>query len=223
MSFADDAASDLHGHVAIITGANHGIGAATAQALADRGASVFLTYLRLERSSDSGVPSPYDRYRSSDAQQVVDHILADGARAAAIEVDLADAASVGFLFDAAEERFGPVDILVNNASGWAADSFLPEGTSDPGREFVALSATTVDRTFAVDGRAPALLIGEFARRHIARGARWGRIVGLTSGGPLGFPQEVSYGAAKAAHDNFTMSPGLEFAEHGITANMVTLR
>jgi 3-oxoacyl-[acyl-carrier protein] reductase len=35
--------------------------------------------------------------------------------------------------------------------------------------------------------APALLIQEFARRHIARGAEWGRIIGLTSGGGLGFP------------------------------------
>ncbi|MDQ3733155.1 MAG: hypothetical protein M3400_04010 [Actinomycetota bacterium] len=42
------------------------------------------------------------------------------------------------------------------------------------------------------------MIAEFARRHIARGAAWGRIVGLTSGGNHGFPGEVSYGAAKAA-------------------------
>jgi 3-oxoacyl-[acyl-carrier protein] reductase len=46
--------------------------------------------------------------------------------------------------------------------------------------------------------AAALLISEFARRHIGRDGRWGRIIGLTSGGDLGFPQEVSYGAAKAA-------------------------
>ena len=68
--------------------------------------------------------------------------------------------------------------------------------------------------------APALLIGEFARRHIARGAGWGRIIGLTSGGDLGFPEEVSYGAAKAAQTDYTMSAALELAEHGITANMV---
>jgi 3-oxoacyl-[acyl-carrier protein] reductase len=118
------------------------------------------------------------------------------------------------LFDAAEELLGPVDILVNNASGWAADSFRQQG------ELVALSATTVDQNFAVDARGSALMIAEFARRHVARGARWGRIVGLTSGGPLGFPQEVSYGAAKAAQDSFTMSAALELAEHGITANIL---
>ena len=68
--------------------------------------------------------------------------------------------------------------------------------------------------------AAALLIAEFARRHIARGADWGRIIGLTSGGEMGFPEEVSYGAAKAAQMNYTMSAALELAPHGITANMV---
>ena len=68
--------------------------------------------------------------------------------------------------------------------------------------------------------APALMIAEFARRHAARGADWGRIVGLTSGGELGFPEEVSYGAAKAAQENYTMSAALELAPLGITANMV---
>ena len=74
--------------------------------------------------------------------------------------------------------------------------------------------------FGVDAMAPALLIAEFARRHAERGATWGRIVGLTSGGALGFPEEVSYGAAKAAQDNYTMSAAAELAPLGITANMV---
>lgn len=68
--------------------------------------------------------------------------------------------------------------------------------------------------------AGALLISKFARRHIARGADWGRIIGLTSGGDLGFPEEVSYGAAKAAQVKYTMSAAVELAPYGITANMV---
>ena len=64
------------------------------------------------------------------------------------------------------------------------------------------------------------MISEFAKRHIRRRATWGRIVGLTSGGPLGFPGEVSYGAAKAALNNYTMSAALELADYGITANLV---
>lgn len=66
----------------------------------------------------------------------------------------------------------------------------------------------------------ARLIGEFARRDAARGATWGRIVGLTSGGPMGFPNEVSYGAAKAALENYTMSAAFELAPLGVTANVV---
>ena len=61
---------------------------------------------------------------------------------------------------------------------------------------------------------------QVARRHIARQATWGRIIGLTSGGDLGFPEEVSYGAAKAAQVNYTMSAALELARFGVTANMV---
>ena len=60
----------------------------------------------------------------------------------------------------------------------------------------------------------------FARRHIYRQANWGRIIGLTSGGPLGFPTEVSNGAAKAALENYTMSAAFELAPLGITANIV---
>jgi 3-oxoacyl-[acyl-carrier protein] reductase len=83
-----------------------------------------------------------------------------------------------------------------------------------------LNDATIDRNLGVDARAGALLIAELARRHIARGATWGRIVGLTSGGPGGFPQEVSYGAAKAALDNYTMSAATELADLGVTANIV---
>jgi 3-oxoacyl-[acyl-carrier protein] reductase len=85
---------------------------------------------------------------------------------------------------------------------------------------VRVSADTFDRQFAVDARGAALLIAEFAQRHAARGARWGRIVGLTSGGSLGFPGEVSYGAAKAALENYTMAAAFELAPLGITANVV---
>ena len=75
-------------------------------------------------------------------------------------------------------------------------------------------------TLLVAGSVGALLMAEFARRHIARQAKWGCIIGLTSGGLLGFPTEVSYGAAKAALENYTMSAAFELAEFGITANMV---
>jgi 3-oxoacyl-[acyl-carrier protein] reductase len=211
---------DLHGHVAIVTGANHGIGAATAQALAAGGASVLLTFHRFEDEGDPGTPVASAKDRATHADDVVSRITADGGRAAALEADLADEASHVLLFDGAEERFGPVDILVNNASDWRADSFAPGPRDRLGRSLEGVSSATFDQVFAVDARASALLIAEFARRHIARAATWGRIVGLTSGGPLGFPGEVSYGAAKAAQENFTMSAAFELAGHGVTANIV---
>ena len=124
------------------------------------------------------------------------------------------------MFDEAEQRFGPVSILVNNASGWQADTFAPAPTDRLGRMLAAVSPATIERNLGVDARAGALLIAELARRHLARGATWGRIVGLTSGGPNGFPQEVSYGAAKAALENYTMSAAAELAPYGITANVV---
>jgi 3-oxoacyl-[acyl-carrier protein] reductase len=183
------------------------------------GASVLLTYLRLHVQPDESVPAQAEG-RSSHADDVVRRIVEDGGRAASIEVDLAEDENHGALFDVAEERFGPVDILVNNASGWRADSFSPEPRDRLGRPLERVSPVTVDQVFAIDARAPALLIAEFARRHVARNATWGRIVGLTSGGPLGFPEEVSYGAAKAAQVNFTMSAAFELADHGVTANIV---
>ncbi len=210
----------MQDHVALVTGANHGIGAATARELAAQGAAVVLTYLRLERVPGPALPDAYVSQRTSDAQTVVDSIEAEGGHAIAIEADLAVAASVGSLLDAAEERLGPVDILVNNASGWAADTFRSQGASTIGRTLEPLSVSTLDGNLVVDARAAALLIAGFARRHIERGADWGRIVGLTSGGTLGFPDEVSYGAAKAAQESFTMSAAMELAEYGITANMV---
>jgi 3-oxoacyl-[acyl-carrier protein] reductase len=207
-------------HTAIVTGANHGIGAATAQALAQSGCAVLCAFLRVEDLADPGTPQAYRDHRAQDAGLVVAQIQADGGRALAVEADLADPDTPAVLFGVAEEQLGPVDILVNNATGWLADTFAPLGTDRLGRSLQPVTAATWGQQFKVDAMAAALMIGEFARRHIARGADWGRIIGLTSGGDLGFPEEVSYGAAKAAQTNYTMSAALELAPFGITANMV---
>jgi 3-oxoacyl-[acyl-carrier protein] reductase len=151
---------------------------------------------------------------------VITAIRNSGGSAVATEADLGDPATPTRLFDFAEEQFGPVDILVNNASGWLADTFSACQTDLVGHPSVRVSADTFDRQFSVDARGAALLISEFARRHIARKATWGRIVGLPSGGPSGFPGEVSYGAAKAALENYTMSAALELGPFGVTANIV---
>lgn len=209
---------DLKDHTALVTGANHGIGAATAEALARCGASVLLSYLRTQDPQD--FPEPYRSNRARGAEEVLREIRAQGGRAEAMEMDLRDVEAAPKLFDFAENELGPVDILINNATGWVSDTFKSGGKHLTGVEMVGLSATTHDQVFSVDARGGALLIAEFARRHIARKADWGRIIGLTSGSPLGFPDEVSYGAAKAALENYTMSAAFELAEYGITANIV---
>ena len=211
---------DLQGHVALVTGANHGIGAATALTLASCGAAVVVSYLRIPDPGDAAAPEVYRRNREMTADHVVAAIARQGGRAIALEADLSDVGSPARLFDAAEAAFGAVDILINNATGWRADTFSPTPRGRFGHPQVRVSAETIDQQFAVDARGTALLIAELARRHALRGARWGRIVGLTSGGPTGFPNEVSYGAAKAALENYTMAAAFELAPLGITANVV---
>lgn len=211
---------NLHGHVALVTGANHGIGAATAQALAACGAAVVVSYLRIPDSGETAVPETYRKNRAMNAAHVLAAIETQGGRAVAIEADLAEPKTAERLFDAAESVFGPVDILINNATGWVADTFSPTPSGRFGHRQVRVSAETIDRQFAVDARASALLVAEFAQRHAARGATWGRLIALTSGGPTGFPNEVSYGAAKAALENYTMSAAFELAALGVTANVV---
>jgi 3-oxoacyl-[acyl-carrier protein] reductase len=220
MSQHEPSSAPLAGRVAIVTGANHGIGAATAVRLAELGADVLITYLRNTNQVTGDVPAAYAEHRARHADGVAQAVAARGRRATAVEADLADPATVPSLFDRAEAELGPVSIVINNASGWVADTFRPAGPDGLGRDVESLTAVSVDRVLAVDARAAALMIGELARRVAARGDRWGRVVGLTSGGSAGFPGEVTYGAAKAAQENYTMSAATELAELGITANIV---
>lgn len=210
--------ASLQNRVAVVTGANHGIGAAIARELGGRGASVVAAYLRT--TENRAMPSAYRDARAADASAVIEAIRQDGGRARPIEADLADASSPGRIFEFAESEFGPVSILVNNASRWTADTFTSSTVDRLERSLPRVSPESIDSVFAVDARAAALMISEFARRHEAAGLDWGRVIGLTSGGTLGFPEEVSYGAAKAAMENLTMSAALELASRGITANVV---
>jgi 3-oxoacyl-[acyl-carrier protein] reductase len=163
----------LHGRVALVTGGNQGIGAATAHALAAQGVAVFVTYLRLdpvEHTGEAAYPAEYGELRAGTAAGVVEAIRDLGGTAASMEADLADPSVPLLLFDRVEEALGPIEILVNNASGWLANTFAADAHDRFGRALRPVDASSHDRQFAVDARAPALLIAEFARRHLQRGA-----------------------------------------------------
>lgn len=212
----------LDGRVALVTGANHGIGAAIAVALADLGADVAIAYLRLADSGDAaaGHPPAYIEQRLRDAMAVVSAVEHTGRRALDAEADLADPGVIAPLFDRAERELGPVSLLVHNASGWSKDSFSADATDQVGRSNQPVTASTVAGPLHVDARAGALLLSEFIQRYRARGDDWGRIVTMTSGGMQGFPGEVSYGAAKAALTSYTLSAASEMAADNVTANVV---
>ena len=148
-------------HVAIVTGANHGIGAATAERLAVLGVAVVITYLRGRVTSDPETPERYQRNRMTAGDDVVERITAAGGRAIAVEADLLDLTTPTMLFDRAESEFGVVDILINNATGWTSgDSFAAGGTDAAGRVTPWVTAELFDRTFGVDARAGALMMAE---------------------------------------------------------------
>lgn len=209
----------LLGTVAVVTGANHGIGAATARALAAQGAHVFATYWRLPpppADADLSQPGPalYQARQAQDASAVVTPILAAGGRAEAWEADLSDPARIPELFDRVEAVFGPVEVLVNNATFCVPTTFRPDG------DVPTLTAELHDAHFSINSRAVALLTTEFARRHVARQASWGRIVNLSTDASALHPDNVAYAASKHAIESWSRSAAVELASYGITVNVV---
>jgi len=231
----------LQGKVVLITGANspYGIGAAAARAFAAQGAVVFISYLRqrIDLSPQAAkapgladVPGEafYQAAQQLTAESVVGEIRAAGGRVEAIEADLADPASVPMLFDRAEQTFGPVEVLINNAAYCVPDTFIPapqlgaDVRAAGGAVLAPITAENHDRHFAVNSRAVALMIGEFARRHVARGAAWGRIINISTDGASGFASEISYGASKYALESYSRAAAKELGQFGITVNVMSL-
>lgn len=211
----------LDGRVAVVSGANHGIGAAAAAQLARLGADVAVTYLAYTPTDhDPGRPLEYRTQREQGPEATVKAIEAAGRRAHCVEADLVSADAPELVFREAEAALGPVSILVNNASGWRKDTFSPDLDDPLHRPHEPITSETASPQLLVDALAGALMIAQLAASVRRHRLGWGRIVSLTSGGPMGFPGEVSYGAAKAALESYTMSASIELASDGITANVV---
>src|SRR5437867_7575689 len=182
---------DLGAHVALVTGASRGIGAAIALALAEAGAAVAVNY----------------RERADDAEAVVAAIKANGGRAIAVAADVSQAAAVAAMVEQISAALGPVDILVNNA-GMA----IVRGVDD-------LTEDDFDRTIAVNLKSAflctqAVLPGMRARK-------WGRIVNISSGAARGAGAiGVHYNASKAGMEGLTRGYAARLVKEGITVNAV---
>ena len=229
----------LQDKVVLITGANHGIGAATALAFAKQGSRVFLNYLRLspeeyggvsreeaERAAEPGRAYYYKTLTQS-ADKVIKDIQEAGGECSAWEADLADAGNIPKLFARAEEKWGKVDILVNNAAHDRCDTFIPPDELEKNPLFVGeypmitITPDSHDEHFAVNTRAVALLIKEFAQRHIARKATWGRIINISTDGAYAHSSNVSYGASKFAVESYSRAAAQELGPYGITVNVIS--
>lgn len=225
----------LEGKVVVVTGGNNpkGIGAATAKAFAAQGGLVFIHYFRSKQGPGGDVNKIsalgeewYNAAQTMSAERIVEEIRAQGGRAEAWEADLADPAVVPQLFDRAEQAFGPVQVLVNNAAHCAPDTFIPSKSGDRsigglGPTMATITRESHDQHFAVNSRAVALMMAEFVRRHIARGARWGRIINVSTDGASGFPDEISYWASKHALESYSRAAAVELGPHGIAVNIVS--
>jgi 3-oxoacyl-[acyl-carrier protein] reductase len=221
----------LAGKVALITGANHGIGAATARAFATQGARVFLTYCRppcryspeeLAAAREGGVggDAVYCAFQQQDAAPMVEEILAAGGEAAAVDADLADPGRIPWLFDQCERRLGPAEVLVNNHTHCVLETFDPALVSDEGSGVHLVSAARIDAHFAINARACALMMEEYLQRCLKRGAAGGRIINVSTDAAHAHTANVSYAASKHALESYSRSAAAELGKYGITVNVV---
>ena len=205
------------GKVAFITGASRGIGRAIARRFSAEGAAVVLSASRL---------GSHGKLKGT-LEDAVAEIEAHGGRAAAVAADLSDASARGELFSRAEEAFGPIDILVNNAAG--ARMKLPSQATLEDRNFM----------FELNVNAPVDLAQQAILSMRARGG--GEKEGGAQGEGLGWILNISsatsfqpelpyrdsqtaalvigpYGATKAALDRYTLALSHEVAEDEIFIN-----
>ncbi len=186
------------GRVAIVTGAGRGIGRAHARLLAARGASVVVNDLGGSMQGEGTDVRP--------AEAVVAEIAADGGTAAADTSDVATEAGAAALVDLALERFGRIDIVVNNAGimRWGG---LPD-----------VDVADLERHLAVHVLGTFGTVRAAWPHLVAQG--YGRIVNTTSSGVFGLPANLAYATAKGGVLGLTRSLATAGAANGITANCI---
>lgn len=177
----------LSGKVALVTGAGQGIGQAFAERLAQDGAAVVVV-------AHSKAPT-----------ETVELIEATGAESLVHHADVSSAEDVAALAAAVEERFGRVDVLVNNAGVYPMQPFL-EMTYEQWREIFAINADSVFH-----------LCRAFVPGMVERS--WGRVINVTSTSvAAGMANYTHYNASKAALIGFTRSLAAEVGPSDVTVN-----
>jgi NAD(P)-dependent dehydrogenase (short-subunit alcohol dehydrogenase family) len=182
--------------VAIVTGASRGIGAATARALGGAGYAVCVNY----------------RVNAGAAAEVVTALEAQGAKARAVQADVALEADVLRLFKECDSTLGSVTALVNNA-----------GIVLPRMRVEQMDAERIARMLATNVTGPFLCCREAIKRMSTRhGGTGGAIVNVSSAASrIGAPGEyVDYAASKGAVDSLTRGLAIEVAAEGIRVNCV---
>ena len=217
--------------VVLITGANHGIGAAAAKAFTAQGAKVFLTYFRepcehtpaeLESAQASGKGGVllYRANQQQTAESVLESISSFGGTATAKEIDLSDTRNIPLLFNYCENALGPVDILVNNHTYCALDTFDPAMETTEGFGIHTITADDININCAINTRSYALMMSEYTRRFLEREAETGRIINLSTDAAHAHESNVSYAASKHAIESYSRSAAVELGRYGITVNIV---
>ena len=183
-------AGRLNGKVAVVTGASKGIGAAIAKQLAADGASVVVNY----SSSKDG------------ADRVVKEIAGNGGKAIAVRANMANEPDIRRLFAEAREKFGRIDVLVNNAGIY---------------EFAPLESITADhfhKHFNLNVLG-LILASQEAAKHF--GPNGGSIINISSVvSTVGFPNASVYSATKGAVDAATRSLAKELGPKKIRVNSI---
>ena len=180
----------LEGKLALVTGSGRGIGRAIALKLASQGADIVVDFFRHRES----------------AQQTAKDIEALGVKAEVVRANVGDAAKIDELFDMIGNKFGHLDILINNAA------------SGVGRPLADIDVKAWEWTMDINARALLLCAQRAAKLMEGRG---GKIVSISSlGSRFVLPNYTVVGVSKAALEALTRYLAIELAAQGICVNAV---